>query len=99
MPYLDAQKCNKINLQTYKFLQKSPLAWYCIKCFEDIVPFGSISNKELFKTNRGSKMKFTVLTKNHTSPRQDLFDKLNKAINLHLNQIPASTMSPVSFHL
>ena len=32
-------KFNKINLQTYKFLQKSSFAWYCIKCFEDIIPF------------------------------------------------------------
>ena len=44
-------KCNKINLQTYRFLEKSPLAWYCIKCFKNIVSFGTISNEELFKTN------------------------------------------------
>ena len=72
-------KCNKINLQTYKFLQKSPSAWYCIKCFEDIVPFGTISNEELFKTNQGSKFKFTVLSKHHTPPSQGLIDQLNEA--------------------
>ena len=74
-------KCNKINLQTYRLLQKSPSAWYCIKCFEDIVPFGTISNEELFKTNRGPKLKFTVLTKNHTSLSQYLIDQLNEAID------------------
>ena len=51
------------------------------KCFEDIVPFGTISNEELFKTNQGSKIKFTVLTKNHTSPSQDLIDQLSKAMD------------------
>ena len=72
-------KCNKINLQTYKFLQKSPSAWYCIKCFEDIVPFGTISNEELFKTNQGSKIKFTVLSKHHNPSSQDLIVQLNAA--------------------
>ena len=74
-------KCNKINLQTYKFLQKSPTTLYCIKCSEDIFPFGTISNEELFKTNQGSKIKFTVLTKNHTSPSQDLIHQLNEAVD------------------
>ena len=74
-------KWNKINLQTYKFLQKSPLVWYCIKCFEDIVPFGTVSNEELFKTNQESKIKFIVLTKHHTPPSQDLIDQLNEAMD------------------
>ena len=74
-------KCNKINLQTYIFLQKSPSAWYCIKCFEDIVPFGTISNEKLFKRNQGSKIKFTVLTKHHTPPSQDLIDQLNESMD------------------
>ena len=73
--------CNKINLQTYKFLQKSPSARYCTKCFADIVPFGFISNEELFKGNQGSKIKFTVFTKKHTSPSQDLIDQLNEAMD------------------
>ena len=76
------KKCNKINLQIYKCLQKSPSAWYCIKCFEDIVPFGTISNDELFKTNQGSKLEFTVLKKNHTSSSQDLIDQINEAMDI-----------------
>ena len=74
-------KCNKINLQTYKFLQKSPSAWYCMKWFEDIILFGTISNEELFKTNQGSKIKFTVLTKHHAPPSQDLIDQFNEAMD------------------
>ena len=74
-------KCNKINLQTYKFFQKSSSAWYCIKCFQDIVSFGTMSNEELFKTNQGLKIKFTVLTKHHIPPSQDLNDQLNEAMD------------------
>ena len=27
------------------------IAWYCIKCLEDIIPFSNISNDELYETN------------------------------------------------
>ena len=52
-----------------------------MKCFEDIVTFGTISNEELFETNQGSKIKFTVLIKHHTPPSQDLIDQLNEAMD------------------
>ena len=44
--------CKLIN-----FYKKSHLAGCCINCFEDIVPFGTISKKEHFKTNQRSKIK------------------------------------------
>ena len=74
-------RCNKINLQTYKFLQKSSFAWYCIKCFEDIIPFSTISHNELSQTNEGKKIKFKVLTKKNILTNHDLIGKLNNAIN------------------
>ena len=43
---------------TYKhigFYKKSSFAWYCIKCFEDIIPFSTISDNELSQTNKGKK--------------------------------------------
>ena len=101
-------KCNKINLQTRKSLQKSPSVWYCIKSpsawycilYEDIVPFGPVSNEKLFKINQWSKIKFTIRTKNHTSLSQGLIDQLNAAMDEpSLKQFPASTMSPASFYL
>ena len=45
-------KYNKINLQTYKFLQKSSFALYCIKCFGDIILFWTVSDHELSQTNK-----------------------------------------------
>ena len=39
-------KCNKINLQTHRFQQKSPFAFYCTKCLEDIISFSTFSNKK-----------------------------------------------------
>ena len=69
-------RCNKIILQTYKFLQKSSFAWYCIKCFEDIIPFSTISNKSLSETNLRKKEKFKVLTKKVLSRNDDSTAKI-----------------------
>ena len=69
---------------TYKHTSsytKSPSAWYCTKCFEDIIPFSTISNKNLYETNLGKKEKFKVLTKKVLSPNDDLTDKLNNAMD------------------
>ena len=56
-------KCNKITLSTYQYLQQCVYAWYCIKCFEDVIPFSNISNDDLNKTNFRKKIKFKVLTR------------------------------------
>ena len=56
-------KYNKIYLQTYKFLQKSLVPWYCMKCLEEIIPFSSVSNEELCQTNQGKTIKFKAITK------------------------------------
>ena len=71
-------KYNKINLQTYKFLQKSSFACYCVKCFGDIIPFSIISDHELFQIK---KIKFEVLTKKNILTNHDLIDKLNNAMD------------------
>ena len=74
-------KCNKINTQTYTFLQKSSAAWYCIKCSEEIYPFSNISNEELFETNQGKNIKFKVFTQKKSEQKIDLIDTLNKAMD------------------
>ena len=56
-------KCNKITLSTYQYLQQCVHAWYCIKCFEVVIPFSNISNDDLYKTNFCKKIKFKVLTR------------------------------------
>ena len=73
-------KCNRINLQTYKYLQKCSSAWYCLKCYKELIPFTTFSNKELYQMNQGQKIKFTAITK-MISPSQDLIDQLNDAMD------------------
>ena len=86
-------KCNRINTQIYKFLQKSSATWYCIKCSEEIYPFLNISNEELFETNEGKNIKFKVFTKKNSKQNNDLIDKLNKAID-----DPDSEMMTAKYH-
>ena len=74
-------KCNRINTETYKFLQKSSVAWYCIRCSEEIYSFLNVSNEEPFETNQGKNIKFKVFTKKNSEQNTDLIDKLNKAMD------------------
>ena len=84
-------KCNRVNTQTYKLLQKSSVAWYSIKCSVEIPPFLNVSNEERFATNQWKSIK-KFLSKNFNqkpkvfikrNPEQniDLIEKLNKDIN------------------
>ena len=69
-------KCNRINLQTYNYLQIVSYVWHCPKYHEGIIPFTTISNEELYKINQGRKIKFTAVTKKDF-PNQDFIDQLN----------------------
>ena len=65
----------------HKFLNKSSFAWYCTKCFEDIISFSAISDRELSQTNKGKKIKFKVLRKKNILTNHGLIDKLNNAMD------------------
>ena len=69
---------------TYKnisFYKKSLFARYCIKCFEDIIPFSAILNKNFYETNLGKKEKIKVLTKKVLPRNDDFIDDLNNAMD------------------
>ena len=91
-------KCNRINLQTYKYLQKYSYAWHCPKCYEGIIPFTTISYEELYQTNQRPKTKFTAVTKK-AFPNQDLIDQLNDAMDDPISEKSRlNTMSPMNLH-
>ena len=73
-------KCNRTNLQTYKYLQKCSSAWYCLKCYEELISYTAISNKEVYQTNQEQKIKSTAIIK-MVSPSQDLIDQFNNAMD------------------
>ena len=44
-------KCNKLNHIDYKYVQGSNDPWYCISCCDQILPFGTLTNKNLALVN------------------------------------------------
>ena len=88
-------KCNRINLETYKYLQKCSSIWYCLKCYEETILFTTISNNKLYQTNQGCKINFTAITKKDFL-KQDLINQLNDAMddpmaeNVSINPLHAS---------
>ena len=44
-------KCNKLNYTDYKYPQGPNDPWYCISCCDEILPFGTLTNKNLTMVN------------------------------------------------
>ena len=91
-------KCNKINLQTYKFLQKSPLAWYCVKCFEDMLKFLLELSPMRYSLKQTKQIESLQKTTSYLARNLSISSR-RLWMTLHLQQFPASTLSPVSFNL
>ena len=56
-------KCNKINTQTYRLLERDKTTWYCISCFKDLFPFSSLNDNDFHTTIQGKKIKFISVNK------------------------------------
>ena len=46
-------KCNFLDEKTYKKLQTSSDPWYCLTCLKSILPFSTITNENLYVTQKG----------------------------------------------
>ena len=49
-------KCNKINKQTFNFLQQSDAQWFCKECINESVPFCDLDDQEFAHTVLGKKI-------------------------------------------
>ena len=74
-------KCNKINTQTYKYLQKESCAWYCVSCSGKIFHFSNLNKDDFHKTIHGKEVKFLTIIKKRNQNEQILIEKLNDAID------------------
>ena len=74
-------KCNKINIQTYRLLERDETTWYCISCSKDLFPFSSLNDNDFHTTIQGKKIKFISVNKKRSSSENVLLDKLSDAIN------------------
>ena len=70
-------KCNKINKQTYTYLQTDTSYWYCMTCTKEFLPFSDTNDEELMQTTIGKWIKFTHIDNERTSQfRKTSFRKL-----------------------
>ena len=74
-------KCNEINLQTYKYLQKTTYDWYCLKCFAEFIPVSTISNEEYFELKQGKTLKFKALAIRQPDQTTELINKINDVMD------------------
>ena len=74
-------KCNKINAQTYKYLQKESCAWYYISCSGKIFPFSNLNEDDFHKTIHGKKVKFLTIM------LLDKEDLENSSSYFHVNEL------------
>ena len=74
-------KCNKINLQTYRFFQQCQVQWFCCKFLQNTMPFGNLTDHEWFQTLQQKKMKFTAVTQSSIKPCKTLINDRNNTID------------------
>ena len=91
-------KCNKLNHIDYKYLQGSNDPWYCISCCDEIVPFGTLTNKNFLSMVNPPPVPddhdcFTNNNDAYISKNSSLSLKLSSDLSLLFNQFNNSSLS------
>ena len=74
-------KFNKINKQTYTYLQTDTSYWYCITCTKEFLPFSNTNDEELIQTTIGKRIKFTHTDNVPQSVKEDFIHKITWETN------------------
>ena len=69
-------KFNKINKQTYTYLQTDTSYWYCITCTKEFLPFSNTNDEELIQTTIGKRITFTHIDNVPQSVKEDFIHKI-----------------------
>ena len=90
-------ECNKLNHIDYKYLQEFNDLWYCISCCDEILPFGTLTNKNLTMVNPPPVPDdhdcFTNNNDAYISKNSSLSLKLSSDLSLLFNQFNNSSLS------
>ena len=74
-------KCNKINLQTSRFLWQYQAQCFCCKGHENTMLLGNLTDRELFQAFQKKKVKFTAVTQSSIKRHENLINDLDSAID------------------
>ena len=75
-------KCNKINKQTYTYLQTDTSYWYCMTCTKEFLPFSDTNDEELIQTTIGKRIKFTHIDNVPQSVNKNFIQKITSETNI-----------------
>ena len=84
--------CNKLNQIDYKYIQGSNDPWYCISCCDEILPFGTLTNKNFLSMVKPPPVPddsdcFTNSSDAYISKNSSLSLKPSSNLSLFFNQI------------
>ena len=74
-------KCNKINKQTYTYLQTDTSYSYCMICAKEFLPFSYTNDEELIQTAIGKWIKFTHIDNAPQSVKENFIQKITSETN------------------
>ena len=74
-------KCNKINKQTYTYLQTDTSYWHCMTCTKEFLPFSDTNDEELIQTTIGKQIKFTHINNVLQSVKENAIHKITSETN------------------
>ena len=74
-------KCNKINKQTYTYLQTDTSYWYCMTCTKGFLPFSENNDEELMQTTIGQRIKLTQIDNVPQSVKVNFIQKITSETN------------------
>ena len=88
-------KCNKINKQTYTYLQTDTSYWYCMTCTKEFLPFSDTNDEEHIQNTIGKQIKFTHIDNIPQSLKENFIQKITSETNTS----KYFTMSDLVFNL
>ena len=74
-------KCNKINKQTYTYLQTDTSYWYCMTCTKEFLPFSDTNDEEHIQNTIGKQIKFTHIDNIPQSVKENFIQKIISETN------------------
>ena len=75
-------KCNKINKQTYNYLQTDTCHWYCMSCTKEFLPsFSDTSDEGLMQTTNSKQIKFTHVDNIPKLVKENFVQKITSETN------------------
>ena len=90
-------KCNKIDKQTYTYLQTDISYWYCMTCTKEFLPSSDTNHEGLIQTIRGKRIKFTHIDNVPQLVKENFLHKITSETNTS-KYFTMSELQPLTYN-